>query len=121
MTTVPDQMFLKNANRRSADGAMYIQAEFREHVLKDIKEFQFSDPEAEARKIVAAMKIQHAFRNYKTRMMAVAATHVQHAFHAWKIREESLKIRQQTVKIQVKIHTLPSCLCYCLLTDHWPD
>ncbi|RDY07257.1 Calmodulin-binding transcription activator 5, partial [Mucuna pruriens] len=100
VTTVPDKVYLKNANRRSADDAMCIQAEFREHILKELTEFQFSDPEAEARKIVAAMKIQHAFRNYKTRKMAVAATRIQHTFRARKIRKESLNIRHQAIKIQ---------------------
>ena len=56
---------------------MHIQAEIRELILKEFDEFHFSDPEAEARRIVAGLEIQYGFRNYKTRKMAVAATRIQ--------------------------------------------
>ncbi|KAJ1437560.1 IQ motif, EF-hand binding site [Sesbania bispinosa] len=110
VTTVPNEMYLRNtlaSYRTTSNAATHIQAEFREHTLKEIKEFQFSNPEAEARKIVAAMKIQHAFRNYKTRKMTEAATRIQRNFRKWKISKESTYTRQQAIKIQVKI-TLPS-------------
>ncbi|KAJ1386240.1 IQ motif, EF-hand binding site [Sesbania bispinosa] len=102
VTTVPNEMYLRNtlaSYRTTANAATHIQAEFREHTLKEIKEFQFSNPEAEARKIVAAMKIQHVFRNYKTRKMTEAATRIQRNFRKW-ISKESTYTRQQAIKIQ---------------------
>jgi len=79
---------------------LHIQAEIRELILKEFDEFHFSDPEAEARKRVAGLKIQYGFRNYKTRKMVVAATHIQHSFHARKIRKESLNICDQAIEVQ---------------------
>ncbi|KAK7300869.1 hypothetical protein RJT34_11720 [Clitoria ternatea] len=108
VTTVPDKVLFKNANRTTA--------EFREHTLKELKEFQFSNPEAEAGKIIAAMKIQHAFRNYRERKMSIAATCIQHNFRARKISKESLNIRRQAIKIPVYT-TPPYFLPLLLLID----
>ncbi|RVW39917.1 Calmodulin-binding transcription activator 5 [Vitis vinifera] len=54
----------------------------------------------EARNIVAAMRIQHAFRNYETRKRMAAAARIQHRFRSWKIRKEFLNMRRQAIKIQ---------------------
>ncbi|CAK8531595.1 unnamed protein product [Lathyrus sativus] len=99
-----DQLYLKDtlaAYRTTAEAAARIQAAFREHSLKlRYKSVQFSSPEEEARQIVAAMKIQHAFRNFETRKTMAAAVHIQHRFRTWKLRKEFLHMRRQAIKIQ---------------------
>lgn len=99
------ELYLKDtlaAYRTAADAAARIQAAFREHSFKlRAKEVEASNPEMEARNIVAAMKIQHAFRNYETRKKLAAVARIQHRFRTWKIRREFLNKRRQAVKIQV--------------------
>ncbi|KAK7387976.1 hypothetical protein VNO78_22775 [Psophocarpus tetragonolobus] len=99
-----DQQNLKDtlaACRTAAEAASRITAAFREHSLKlRTKAVVSSSPEAEARKIVAAMKIQHAFRNYETKKTMAAAARIQCTFRTWKIRKEFLYMRRQAVKIQ---------------------
>ncbi|XP_027919301.1 calmodulin-binding transcription activator 5-like isoform X2 [Vigna unguiculata] len=99
-----DQQNMKDtlaAYRTAADAAARIQAAFREHNLKlRTNAVMSSNPEAEARKIVAAMKIQHAFRNFETKKMMGAAARIQCTFRTWKIRKEFLLMRRHAVKIQ---------------------
>ncbi|XP_062108760.1 calmodulin-binding transcription activator 5 isoform X2 [Humulus lupulus] len=103
-TLSEEQLFLKDtlaAYRTAADAAARIQVAFREHSLKvRTKEVEGSSPEEEARNIVAAMKIQHAFRNFETRKKIKAAARIQDRFRSWKIRRHFLNLRQQTIKIQ---------------------
>ncbi|GKV31380.1 hypothetical protein SLEP1_g40074 [Rubroshorea leprosula] len=85
----------------AADAAARIQLAFREHSLKiRTKAVQSSNPEDEARNIVAAMKIQHAFRNHATRKKMVAAARIQYRFRSWKMRREFLNVRRHVIKIQ---------------------
>ncbi|XP_057958226.1 calmodulin-binding transcription activator 5 [Malania oleifera] len=99
-----DEIYLKDslaAYRTAADAAARIQAAFRAQSLKLRTEaVETSNPESEARYIVAAMRIQHAFRDYETRKKMVAAARIQHRFRSWKIRKEFLNLRRQVVKIQ---------------------
>ncbi|KAK2990263.1 hypothetical protein RJ640_014715, partial [Escallonia rubra] len=99
-----EELYLKDAlaaYRTAADVAARIQSAFREQSLKlKTKAVQSLNPEDEARNIIAAMKIQHAFRNYGTRKKMAAAVRIQHRFHAWKIRKDYLNMRRQTIKIQ---------------------
>ncbi|KAL0388864.1 UNVERIFIED_CONTAM: Calmodulin-binding transcription activator 5 [Sesamum radiatum] len=99
-----EELYLKDtlaAYRTAADAAARIQAAFREHSLKvRTKVVESSNPELEARTIVAAMKIQHAFRKYETRKKMAAAARIQHRFRTWKIRNEFLNLRRQAIKIQ---------------------
>ncbi|CAJ2662426.1 unnamed protein product [Trifolium pratense] len=99
-----DQMHLKDtlaAYRTTAEAAARIQAAFREHSLKlRYQSVQFLSPEEEARQIVAAMKIQHAFRNFETRKAMAAAARIQYKFRSWKLRREFLNMRRQAIKIQ---------------------
>ncbi|XP_020226044.1 calmodulin-binding transcription activator 5 isoform X1 [Cajanus cajan] len=99
-----DQQNLKDtltAYRTTAEAAARIHAAFREHSLKlRTKVVMSSNPESEAREIVAAMKIQHAFRNYETKKMMAAAARIQHTFRTWKIRKDFLNMRRQAIKIQ---------------------
>lgn len=108
-----DEVYLKDtltAYRTAAEAAARIQAAFREHSLKvQAKAVQFSNPEDEAQNIIAAMKIQHAFRNYETRRKIAAAARIQHRFRSWKVRKEFLNMRRQAIKIQV-IASLPHFL-----------
>ncbi|CAI9118991.1 OLC1v1020638C2 [Oldenlandia corymbosa var. corymbosa] len=99
-----DELYLKDtlaAYRTAADAAARIQAAFREHSLKvRTVAVESSNPETEARNIVAAMKIQHAFRNYDTRKKMAAAARIQHRFRSWKIRRDFLNMRKQAIRIQ---------------------
>ncbi|KAF5452276.1 hypothetical protein F2P56_027296 [Juglans regia] len=99
-----DQLYLKDtlaAYQTTAEAAARIQAAFRERSLKRrTQEIQFSISEAEAHSIVAAMKIQHAFRKYESRKRIAAAARIQHRFRTWKIRKEFLNLRRQAIKIQ---------------------
>uniref|UniRef100_A0A5B7A702 Putative calmodulin-binding transcription activator 6 isoform X1 n=1 Tax=Davidia involucrata TaxID=16924 RepID=A0A5B7A702_DAVIN len=99
-----EEIYLKEtltAFRTAADAAARIQTAFREHSFKvQTKVVQLSNPEDEARSIVAAMKIQHAFRKHETRKKMAAAARIQYRFRTWKIRKEFLNIRHQAIKIQ---------------------
>ncbi|GMP57037.1 hypothetical protein CsSME_00021291 [Camellia sinensis var. sinensis] len=99
-----EELYLKDtlaAYRTAADAAARIQAAFREHSFKlRAKAIEFSNPENEARSIIAAMKIQHAFRNYESRKTMAAAARIQHRFRTWKTRREFLNMRCQVIKIQ---------------------
>ncbi|KAK9288740.1 hypothetical protein L1049_017204 [Liquidambar formosana] len=99
-----EELYLKDtltAYRTAADAAARIQAAFRENSLKlRTKAVQSSNPETEARAIIAALKIQHAFRNYDTRKKITAAARIQHRFRSWKIRRDFLNMRRQAIKIQ---------------------
>lgn len=110
-----EQMYMKEtlaAYRTAADAAARIQAAFREHSLKQrTNAIEFSTPEAEARGIIAAMKIQHAFRNFETRKKMAAAARIQYRFRTWKIRKDFLNMRRQTIRIQVSLYPL---LLHCL-------
>lgn len=90
------------AYRTAAEAAARIQAAYREQSLKLQSEaIRFANPEIEARNIIAAMKIQHAFRNYDTKKKMTAAARIQHRFRTWKIRRDFLNMRHQAIKIQV--------------------
>ncbi|XP_043708894.1 calmodulin-binding transcription activator 5 isoform X2 [Telopea speciosissima] len=105
-----DELCLKDtleAYRAAADAASRIQSAFRENSLKQrTKAVEFSNPENEARNIVAAMRIQHAFRNYEIRKKMSAAARIQYRFRTWKIRKEFLNIRRQAIKIQAAFRGL---------------
>ncbi|KAK6913710.1 IQ motif, EF-hand binding site [Dillenia turbinata] len=89
------------AYRTAADAAARIQAAFREHSFKlQTKAVENTNVELEARNIIAAMKIQHAFRNYESRKRMAAAARIQYRFHTWKMRREFLNMRYQAIKIQ---------------------
>jgi hypothetical protein len=112
-----DQMHLKDtlaAYRTTAEAAARIQAAFREHSLKlRYQAVQFISPEEEARQIVAAMKIQHAFRNFETRKAMAAAARIQYKFRSWKLRREFLNMRRQAIKIQVRAALSVSVIVDC--------
>lgn len=99
-----DEINLKEslaAYRTAADAAASIQAALREHALKQrTKAVELCSSENEARYIVAAMKIQHAYQNYETRKTMAAVARIQHRFRTWKSRKEFLNMRQQAIKIQ---------------------
>ncbi|GMJ12270.1 CALMODULIN-BINDING TRANSCRIPTION ACTIVATOR 6 [Hibiscus trionum] len=99
-----DELYLKEslaAYRTAADAAARIQTAFREHSFKiRTKAVEASNPEDEARNIVAAMKIQHAFLNYETKKKMAAVAHIQYRFRTWKMRKDFLNMRRQAIKIQ---------------------
>ena len=112
-----DELYLKEtlaAYRTAADAAARIQTVFREHSLKiRTKAVESSNPEDEARNIVAALKIQHAFRNHETKKKMAAAARIQYRFHTWKMRKDFLNMRRQAVKIQV--NALHFLLLVCVI------
>ncbi|XWS14166.1 hypothetical protein CRYUN_Cryun36dG0100400 [Craigia yunnanensis] len=99
-----DELYLKEtlaAYRTAADAAGRIQTAFRVHSLKvRTKAVESSNPEDEARNIVAALKIQHAFRNYEAKKKMAAAASIQYRFRTWKMRKDFLNMRRQAIKIQ---------------------
>ncbi|KAK4786976.1 hypothetical protein SAY86_010809 [Trapa natans] len=99
-----DEMYVKDtlaAYRTAADAAARIQSAFRERSFKNrSKQAQFSNPEDEAKNIIAAMRIQHAFRNYELKKRMAAAARIQHRFKTWKLRRDFLNVRHQVIKIQ---------------------
>ncbi|XP_057546292.1 calmodulin-binding transcription activator 6 isoform X2 [Amaranthus tricolor] len=99
-----EDLYLKDtlaAYRTAADAAARIQVAFRETTLKQrTKAVEGSNPELEARYIVAAMKIQHAYRNYEVRKQIAAAARIQYRFRTWKLRKDFLNKRRQAIKIQ---------------------
>ncbi|XP_048235121.1 calmodulin-binding transcription activator 5 isoform X2 [Ricinus communis] len=99
-----EELYLKDtlaAYRTAADAAARIQSAFREHSLKvRTTAVQSANPEDEARTIVAAMKIQHAYRNFETRKKMAAAVRIQYRFRTWKMRKEFLNMRRQVIRIQ---------------------
>ncbi|XP_017409861.1 calmodulin-binding transcription activator 5 isoform X2 [Vigna angularis] len=99
-----DQLYLKEtlaAYRTAAGAAARIQAAYKEHELNlRYKAVELNTPEHQARRIVAAMKIQHAFRKYETKKSNAAAVRIQHRFRTRKIRREFLNMRRQAIKIQ---------------------
>lgn len=100
-----EEQYLKEtlaAYRRAADAAARIQAAFREQSFKlRSKAVEFANTEDEARCIIAAMRIQHAYRKHETRKQMAAAVRIQHRFRTWKIRKDFLNKRRQAIKIQV--------------------
>ncbi|XVF38828.1 hypothetical protein REPUB_Repub20aG0135800 [Reevesia pubescens] len=105
-----DELYLKEtlaAYRTAADAAARIHTAFREHSLKiRTKAVEYSNPEDEARNIVAALKIQHAFRNYETKKKLAAAARIQYRFRTWKQRKDFLNMRRQAIKIQTAFRGL---------------
>nr|GEX47360.1 calmodulin-binding transcription activator 5 isoform X1 [Tanacetum cinerariifolium] len=99
-----EEQYLKDtlaAYRTAADAAARIQAAFREQSFKlRTKEVESSNPEDEARSIIAAMRIQHAFRNHETKKQMAAAARIQYRFRTWKIRKDFLNKRRQVIRIQ---------------------
>ncbi|KAL3641901.1 hypothetical protein CASFOL_012716 [Castilleja foliolosa] len=99
-----EEIYLRDtlaAYRTAADAAARINSAFREHSLKVRTEAaEASNTEMEARSIVAAMKIQHAFRRFETRKEMAAALRIQYRFRTWKVRNDFLSMRRQAVRIQ---------------------
>jgi len=101
------------AYRNAADAASNIQAALRERTLKlQTKAIQLANPETEAASIVAAMRIQHAFRHYNRKKMMRAAARIQSHFRTWQIRRNFMNMRRQAIKIQVKLLLL-LCVLVC--------
>ncbi|KAL9225137.1 hypothetical protein vseg_001093 [Gypsophila vaccaria] len=99
-----EEIYLKDtltAYRTAADAAARIQVAFRQRSLKQrAQDVEVENSEAQARYIISAMKIQHAYRNYELRKKMAAAAHIQHRFRAWKLRREFLNMRRQAIRIQ---------------------
>lgn len=89
------------AYRNAADAADRIQAAFRERTLRlQTEAAQLARPEMEASQIVAALRIQHAYRNHKRQRLMKAAARIQSHFRTWRTRKDFLNMRRQAIKIQ---------------------
>ena len=89
------------AYRNAADAASNIQAALRDRTLKlQTKAILLANPEMQATAIVAAMRIQHAFRNYNRKKEMRAAARIQNHFRTWKVRRNFKNMRRQAIRIQ---------------------
>ncbi|KAJ0979874.1 hypothetical protein J5N97_015348 [Dioscorea zingiberensis] len=89
------------AYRNAANAADHIQAAYRERALKlKTRAIQLIEPELEAKAIVAALKIQHAYRSHNRRRMMKAAARIQGHFRTWQARRDFLLMRKHAIKIQ---------------------
>ncbi|CAH8346850.1 unnamed protein product [Eruca vesicaria subsp. sativa] len=88
--------------RTAAEAAARIQGSFRETAWKVAMSIviEFANKEEEAKSIIAAMKIQNAFRKYDTRRKIEAAYKIQCRFQTWKMRREFLNMRRQAIRLQ---------------------
>lgn len=92
------------AYRTAADAAARIQSAFRENSLKiRTKQVQHLYEGDEARSIIAALRIQHAFRKFESKKKLAAAARIQYTFRTWKMRREFLNLRKQAIRIQVSL------------------
>jgi hypothetical protein len=92
------------AVRIATEAAAKIQAAFREHSFKlRVKSFESADKSLtreEAFKMIAALRIQRAYRDHRKKKQIAAVRRIQHKFRGWKARKEFLNLRQQVIKIQ---------------------
>ncbi|GLJ09119.1 hypothetical protein SUGI_0102130 [Cryptomeria japonica] len=92
------------AVRTATEAAAKINSAFREHTFKlKMKAFELADhstTKEEALKMIAALKIQRAYKEHREKKKIVAARRIQHVFRGWKTRKEFLNLRRQVVKIQ---------------------
>lgn len=104
------------AYRNAADAASNIQAALRDRTLKlQTKAILLANPEMQATAIVAAMRIQHAFRNYNRKKEMRAAARIQNHFRTWKVRRNFKNMRRQAIRIQVSCRLLLLVSICCLL------
>ncbi|EPS63175.1 hypothetical protein M569_11612, partial [Genlisea aurea] len=112
-----EQLNLKesvSAYRTAADAASRIHVAWMERSLRlRTKAVESSSPDMEARNIVAAMKIQHAYRSYETRKKMVAAARIQYRFRTWKMRKQFLSMRCKAIKIQAMFRGYQARKKYC--------
>ncbi|XP_078148255.1 calmodulin-binding transcription activator isoform X3 [Carex rostrata] len=89
------------AYRNAADAASKIQAAFRERTLKlQTDAVQMENSESDAKCIVAALKIQNAYKNYNRKKVMRAAARIQSHYRTWKIRKDFLVMRNNAIRIQ---------------------
>ncbi|KAJ4805771.1 calmodulin-binding transcription activator [Rhynchospora pubera] len=89
------------AYRNAADAATKIQAAFRERALKRQTEVaKMENSESEAESIVAALRIQNAYRNHNRKKAMRAAARIQSHFRTWKTRKNFLTMRSHAIHIQ---------------------
>eukprot|EP00252_Welwitschia_mirabilis_P011035 TRINITY_DN2481_c0_g1_i1.p1 TRINITY_DN2481_c0_g1~~TRINITY_DN2481_c0_g1_i1.p1 ORF type:complete len:943 (+),score=220.16 TRINITY_DN2481_c0_g1_i1:240-3068(+) len=102
-----DELSLKEsltALRVATETAAKIRAAYREHSFRlrvaSVQGNGWAENEDEAVKMLAALKIQKAFRLYCVKKQVNAAKCIQHKFRGWKIRREFVNLRKQVIKIQ---------------------
>ncbi|KAK8671197.1 hypothetical protein V6N13_037802 [Hibiscus sabdariffa] len=112
-----DELYLREtlaAYRTAADAAARIHNAFRVHSFNvRAKAVESQNEEDEARSIIAAMKIQHAFRNYEAKRKMAAAARIQYRFRSWKMRKDFLNMRRQAIKIQAAFRGFQERRQYC--------
>ncbi|XP_024514944.1 calmodulin-binding transcription activator 3 [Selaginella moellendorffii] len=104
---VTDDTFLKqslSAVRRATQAAALIQSAFREFTFRrkqEEEEARLQDINSDnVEYLMAAEKIQKAYRGHKIKKQNSAATKIQSKFRGWKGRHEYLQTRQRIIKIQ---------------------
>lgn len=99
------------AVRNAARAAALIQAAFRQHSFRkreedDLASSKFDDygmTQSQIHALLAAQRIQKAYRGHQAKKQQLAASRIQQKFRSWKVRRDFLKFRQQVVRIQAQV------------------
>ncbi|XP_078446536.1 calmodulin-binding transcription activator isoform X2 [Wolffia australiana] len=95
------------AYRNAADAANRIHSALRDRSLRlRVKAAESSNSQSDAALIVAALKIQRAYRNHNSQKMIKAAARIQGTFRTWQARKNFLAMRRHAIKIQAAFRGL---------------
>lgn len=90
------------AYRNAADAADRIHGALRERSMRlHVKAAELSSSQEDAGFIIAALKIQKAYRNHNGRKMMKAAARIQGTYRTWQARKNFLNLRRHAIRIQV--------------------
>ncbi|KAG0620590.1 hypothetical protein M758_4G228100 [Ceratodon purpureus] len=99
------------AVRNAARAAALIQAAFRQHSFRkreedDLASSKFDEygmTQSQMHALLAAQRIQRAYRGHQEKKQQLAASRIQQKFRSWKVRRDFLKFRQRVVRIQAQV------------------
>ena len=92
------------AYRNAADAADRIHSALRDRSLRlQVKAAEASNSQSDSALIIAALKIQKAYRDHNGKKMMKAAARIQGSFRTWQTRKNFLAMRRHAIKIQVGV------------------
>lgn len=99
------------AVRNAARASALIQAAFRQHSFRkreedDLASSKFDEygmTQSQLHALLAAQRIQRAYRGHQEKKQQLAASRIQQKFRSWKVRRDFLKFRQRVVRIQAQV------------------